>query len=202
MAACAAQLALLDPGTPLESVIHKMTLPPAGAMREPLRLDLAALARFRGVKRRQEVLLASPALTVIEDFGHHPTALAETLRSFRTRFPGARLTAVFEARSNTARMRVMQAGFMRALGQADEVFLGPVNRPEKLPEAERFDPEAVAQNLEATGVEAHWFTTNQALLEKLVSLTLPLGTGARVVAFFTNGSFDGIIGRYVAAARR
>jgi UDP-N-acetylmuramate: L-alanyl-gamma-D-glutamyl-meso-diaminopimelate ligase len=202
MAACAAQLALLDPGTPLESVIPKMTLPPAGAMREPLRLDLAALARFRGVKRRQEVLLASPALTVIEDFGHHPTALAETLRSFRTRFPGARLTAVFEARSNTARMRVMQAGFMRALGQADEVFLGPVNRPEKLPEAERFDPEAVAQNLEATGVEAHWFTTNQALLEKLVSLTLPLGTGARVVAFFTNGSFDGIIGRYVAAARR
>ena len=82
---------------------------------------LAPLVGFRGVKRRQETLLALPGLTVVEDFGHHPTALAETLRSFRSRFPGSRLTAVFEPRSNTARTRVLQPAFIEALALADEI---------------------------------------------------------------------------------
>jgi UDP-N-acetylmuramate: L-alanyl-gamma-D-glutamyl-meso-diaminopimelate ligase len=175
----------------------------------PASFKLDALERFRGVKRRQEILFSNPRVTVIEDFGHHPTALAETLQSFRARFPGAVLTAVFEPRSNTARIKTMQAGFMRALSQADEVYLGPVNRPEKLAPEERFDPEAVTQNLEAQGIEAHFAATNALLLEKLLANTLASGAAAggatrvepRVVAFFTNGSFDGIIGKYVAAAR-
>ncbi len=177
----------------------------------PLALDILPLARFRGVKRRQEVLFHSARLTVIEDFGHHPTALAETLQSFRGRFPGALLTAVFEPRSNTARSKTMQAGFMRALAQADEVYLGPISRPEKLAVDERFDPEAVAQHLEVQGVEAHFAATNALLLDRLVLNTQPGdaaktgGGGAmgkpRIVTFFTNGSFDGIIGKYVEAAR-
>lgn len=97
----------------------------------------------------------------------------------------------------------MQAGFMRALALADEVYLGPVNRPEKISAEERFDPEAVCQQLETQGVEAHFAATNAALLEKLIANTTRPGgvkTKPRVVAFFTNGSFDGIIGKYVAAA--
>jgi UDP-N-acetylmuramate: L-alanyl-gamma-D-glutamyl-meso-diaminopimelate ligase len=171
---------------------------------DPSRLALGALADFRGVKRRQEILWRDARVTVIEDFGHHPTALAETLQSFRARFAGAILTVVFEARSNTARQKSMQAGFTRALGLADEVYLGVVSRADKIPAAERFDPEAVAQNLEAQGVEAHFAPTNAALLEKLIARTAPAGPAAarpRVVAFFTNGSFDGIIGGYVAAVR-
>ena len=168
----------------------------------PAALKLDSLARFRGVKRRQEVLLATPQLTVIEDFGHHPTALAETLQSFRARFPGAVLTAVFEPRSNPARTKTMQAGFMRALAQADEVYLGPVSRPEKLAAEERFDPEAVSQHLETQGIDAHHAPTNLALFEKLLANTRSAPGGKpRVVAFFTNGSFDGIIGKYVAATK-
>ncbi len=171
---------------------------------DPSRVALGALANFRGVKRRQEVLWRDERVTVIEDFGHHPTALAETLQSFRARFAGAILTVVFEARSNTARQKSMQAGFTRALGLADEVYLGVVTRADKIPAAERFDPEAVAQNLEAQGLEAHFAPTNAALLEKLIARTAPAGPAGRprVVAFFTNGSFDGIIGGYVAAVRR
>ncbi len=172
--------------------------------KNPAALTLAALARFRGVKRRQETLFTRPDLTVLEDFGHHPTALAETLESFRARFPGAVVTAVFEPRSNTARTKVMQAGFMRALALADEVYLGPVNRPEKLAPEERFDPEAVTQHLETQGVEGHFAATNAALCDRLIANTRPAvaATGrGRVVVFFTNGSFDGIIGRYVAAAK-
>jgi UDP-N-acetylmuramate: L-alanyl-gamma-D-glutamyl-meso-diaminopimelate ligase len=175
----------------------------------PTVLKLDPLARFRGVKRRQEILLNNERVTVIEDFGHHPTALAETLQSFRARFPGRLLTAVFEPRSNTARTKAMQAGFTRALSQADEVYLGPVNRPEKLAVEERFDPEAVVQHLETQGIDAYFATTNAGLLQTLVANTVGVeaarsagGPGKpRVVAFFTNGSFDGIIGQYVSAVQ-
>jgi UDP-N-acetylmuramate: L-alanyl-gamma-D-glutamyl-meso-diaminopimelate ligase len=167
----------------------------------PAALSLAALDRFRGVKRRQEVLHATPQITVIEDFGHHPTAISETLRSFRARFPGALLTAVFEPRSNTARIRTLQAGFERALSHADDVYLGPVSRAGALRDDERFDSEAVAENLEAQGVNARQFGSNAALHEALAADTLPARGAPRVVVFFSNGSFDGIIGKYAASAR-
>jgi UDP-N-acetylmuramate: L-alanyl-gamma-D-glutamyl-meso-diaminopimelate ligase len=181
MAACAAGLAL-HPGNPAA-----------------LRLD--ALARFRAVRRRQEVRAGIPLMTVIEDFGHHPTALAETLSALRARYGGARLTAVFEPRSNTARTRILQNGFARALALADEVYLGAVSRGEALKEEERFDAEAVAQQLETQGVDAHWFASNQALCDRLMADTLPPKGEARVVVFFSNGSFDGIIDRFAAAVK-
>ncbi len=167
----------------------------------PTELALESLERFRGVKRRQEIVATTPQLTVIEDFGHHPTALAETLLSFRARFKGALLTAVFEPRSNTSTRRSMQDAYMRALSQADEVYIGALNRPERFSAQDRFDPEAVTQQLETQGLEAHFATSNVALLEMLIARTLPTATAKlpRVVVFFTNGSFDGIIGRYVAA---
>jgi len=188
MAATAAGLALADLSAPAEAL-------------DPRAVRLDSLAHFRGVKRRQETLLATPALTVIEDFGHHPTALAETLHSFRARFPGARLTAVFEPRSNTARTKALQSGFIQALAQADEVYLGAVNRADKLSAEERFDAAAVIRELAAHGVAAQTAPGNAALLDALVAATLPAGPAPRVVVFFTNGSFDGIIARYASSAR-
>ena len=169
----------------------------------PAQLKLAALARFRGVKRRQEILVNTPALKVIEDFGHHPTALAETLQSFRARFPGHVIHAAFEPRSNTSRTKVMQAAFMRVLALADEVYLGAVANAAKMKEDERFDAEAVIQHLETQGVQARTAASNAALLEKLVTDTGPDGSDRPLlVVFFTNGSFDGIIQKYVATVRR
>jgi UDP-N-acetylmuramate: L-alanyl-gamma-D-glutamyl-meso-diaminopimelate ligase len=171
----------------------------AGGVEDPRGLSLDALGHFRGVRRRQEVLASAPGLTVIEDFGHHPTAVSETLGSLRGRFPGAVLTAVFEPRSNTARVRTLQEDFLRALARADEVYLGAVSRPELLRADERFDAGAVANQLGAGGGVAWAFPTNAALLEALMARTLPPTGRPRVVVFFTNGSFDGIIGRFAAA---
>jgi len=198
MAACAAQLAILPSPTGAgEFVTHCITNRGSQAA---LRLD--ALARFRGVKRRQELLANTPRLTVIEDFGHHPTALVETLQSFRARFPGHVIHAAFEPRSNTSRTKVMQAAFMRALALADEVYLGAVANAAKMKEDERFDAEAVIQHLETQGVHACTAASNAALLEKLVANTRPGSSGKpQLVVFFTNGSFDGIIQKYVTAVR-
>ena len=168
----------------------------------PTGLSLSPLARFRGVRRRQEALVSGPRLTVIEDFGHHPTAIAGTLESFRGRFPGARLTAVFEPRSNTARTKALQPAFAQALAGADEVFIGAVNRADKLGEAERFDGAAVTAHLASRGVAASAHARNEDLLHALAAATLvSVGATSRVVVFFSNGSFDGIIARYAALAR-
>lgn len=166
---------------------------------EPTGLDVGALARFRGVKRRQQVLWARAGLTVIEDFGHHPTAVGATLRSLRARYPGARLVAAFEPRSNTARTGVMQAGFVEALATADEVFLGAVSRAEALAAGERFDAAAVIAALAARGVGAATAETNAALLGAMVARVVEETVRAQVVVFFTNGSFGGIIGGLVRA---
>jgi UDP-N-acetylmuramate: L-alanyl-gamma-D-glutamyl-meso-diaminopimelate ligase len=202
MAACAAGLALKSVLPGAKPAVHgTVATQPGLAAIDPRGINLDVLTRFRGVKRRQEVRVSTASVTVIEDFGHHPTALAETLISLRARFSGARLVAAFEPRSNTARTRVMQAGFARALSQADEVYLGAVSRAEKLADDERFDAEDVAQHLDSQGVHAQWFQTNEALLERLVQDTLPPEGPPRVVVFFSNGSFGGIIDRYAAAVK-
>jgi UDP-N-acetylmuramate: L-alanyl-gamma-D-glutamyl-meso-diaminopimelate ligase len=196
MAACAAGLALAGRG------LSKDVGPKARPTDDPTGLRLDALARFRGVKRRQEILATTPSLTIIEDFGHHPTALAETLRSFRTRFPGAKLTAVFEPRSNTARTKTLQSDFAQAFALADDLYLGAVNRAEKLAADERFDTETVVRQLGTQGVRAEAFADNQTLLAKLSADVLVAAGHPRVVIFFTNGSFDGIIPKFTAAAAK
>ncbi len=166
---------------------------------DPTKLKLDSLAKFRGVKRRQELLVNTPKLKVVEDFGHHPTALAETLQSFRARFPGHIIHAAFEPRSNTSRTKVLQTAFMRALALADEVYLGAIARPEKLKPEERFDVEAVIQHLATQGVDGYTAPTHAALLDILAANTAEETERAQLVVFFTNGSFDGIIGKFVAA---
>jgi UDP-N-acetylmuramate: L-alanyl-gamma-D-glutamyl-meso-diaminopimelate ligase len=208
MAAVAAGLAIAgNSGTNPDGAVGLTPMPAASdgpavarIAPDPTRLKLESLARFRGVKRRQEMLVSTPELTVVEDFGHHPTAIAETLHSFRARFPGSRLTAVFEPRSNTARSKVLEADFMKALAMADEVFLGAVSRAEKLAIGDRFDTGAVADHLAGLGVEAHSAPTNALLLEKLLDRTRRPIDRPRMVVFFTNGSFDGIIAGFAARA--
>lgn len=163
-------------------------------------LDLSGLACYEGVKRRQERLFERPGLLVLEDFGHHPTALENLLVSFRQRYPGQKLTAVFEPRSNTSRRNRLQKELIQALRQADEAYLGPINRPENVCESERLNLSAVVAELRLAGVDARHYPSNTSLLNALMADTLGSESAGRVVVFFTNGSFDGIIASYVVAA--
>ncbi|WP_404421573.1 UDP-N-acetylmuramate--L-alanine ligase [Nibricoccus sp. IMCC34717] len=165
------------------------------------RLSLDPLARFRAVKRRQEVLLETEHTVVLEDFGHHPTAIAETIRSLRARHPGRVVRVAFEPRSNTARTRVLQDGFRDALAEADEVFLGAVSRADKLRAEERFDADGVAAHLLRLGRAGYAHESNEALLTALQGVAAR-DARPQLVVFFTNGSFDGIIPRFVAACRK
>jgi UDP-N-acetylmuramate: L-alanyl-gamma-D-glutamyl-meso-diaminopimelate ligase len=162
-------------------------------------LSLDALAEFQGVKRRQETRLATDSLLVIEDFGHHPTAIRLTLESLRRRYPRHRLHAAFEPRSNTAVRRLLQDAFRDALAAADSVFLAPVHRAEKRDAADCFDPAAVAAALVASGRQAHAAASNDALLDALRAATATTATTTaqpHLVVFFSNGAFGGIIQKF------
>jgi UDP-N-acetylmuramate: L-alanyl-gamma-D-glutamyl-meso-diaminopimelate ligase len=161
---------------------------------DPTRLGLDALNSFRGVQRRQQVLVDRADLTVIEDFGHHPTALDLTLESLRARYPKHRLVACFEPRSNTAARKVMQDGFREALKKADEVFLAPPHRADKLGE-ERFDSAGVAAAITAAGRQGFAPASNDALLAELSAL-VNSDRSPRCVIFFSNGAFGGIIQKF------
>jgi UDP-N-acetylmuramate:L-alanyl-gamma-D-glutamyl-meso-diaminopimelate ligase len=150
-----------------------------------------ALKTFAGIKRRQEVRGVVRGVTVIDDFGHHPTAIKETLAGLRRRYAGSRLWAVFEPRSNTTRRAVFQDALPAAFADADGVFLAQVARLEQLPENERLKPEKVIADIAATGKPAFYEPTAGEIVQKLV----PLTREGDVIVVFSNGGFDGIHGR-------
>ncbi len=170
--------------------------------KNPTALRLDALAGYRGVKRRQEIHIDTPALVVLEDFGHHPTAIAQTLESLRNRYPGRRVIAAFEPRSNTAVRSILQNEFQAALAGADSAHIAPVHRAGNYRDDERLNAGVIAENLRRQGRDAHAVETNESLLENLLKETAGASPEKpALVVFFSNGAFGGIIQKFVAAER-
>jgi UDP-N-acetylmuramate: L-alanyl-gamma-D-glutamyl-meso-diaminopimelate ligase len=148
----------------------------------------SAFETFKGVKRRMEVRGVSGGVTVVDDFGHHPTAIRETMRALRVRFPGQRVWAVFEPRSNTTRRNVFQRDLAEALALADGVFVSQIARLELLQPQERLDPEKLIRDIEAGGKPAFYLPTVESIVDHLAQATRPND----VVSVFSNGGFGGI----------
>ncbi len=156
----------------------------------PLEFDLKALARFRGVRRRQDVLHQCQDWTVLEDFAHHPTAITGALEGLRAAYPGRELCVSFEPRSNTACSSLFQQAFTLALTAADRVYLGAVHRAEKMEAHLRLDTERMVSELSEVGRVAMAFETNEQLFEQIKADCAAVRKC--VFVFFTNGSFDGV----------
>ena len=143
----------------------------AAALGVPVQEAADGLARFRGVRRRQEVRGEARGVTVIDDFAHHPTAVRETIAAMRMRYPGRRLVAVLEPRSNTSRRALFQQDFADALAGADRVVVSIVP-PEPIYSAtgavtEYLDAERIAADLRGRGVEADAIDGVPAIVEAL-----------------------------------
>jgi UDP-N-acetylmuramate: L-alanyl-gamma-D-glutamyl-meso-diaminopimelate ligase len=161
----------------------------------PLGTIAEAVAKFEGVRRRQEVRGEAGGVTVIDDFGHHPTAMRETLLGLRHQYPQRRLWALFEPRSNTTRRAVFQKELPAALAQADGVIVAQVAALEQIPAAERLHPEQVVADIEAAGVPAYY----EAHADAIVARLAPLLREGDVVVVFSNGGFGGIHQKLLAA---
>ena len=162
----------------------------------PLPTIAEAIAAFTGVRRRQEIRGEVGGVTVIDDFGHHPTAMRETLLGLRHQFPKRRLWALFEPRSNTTRRAVFQHQLPEALALADGVLVAQVARLEQIAEAERLHPEQVVADIAATGIPAYYEPDADAIVARLRPLLKP----GDVVVVFSNGGFGGIHQKLLAPA--
>jgi UDP-N-acetylmuramate: L-alanyl-gamma-D-glutamyl-meso-diaminopimelate ligase len=147
-----------------------------------------ALATFQSVRRRMEIKGEVAGVLVVEDFAHHPTAMRLTLEAARTRWPGRKIWAAIEPRSNTMRRRIFQDALPDALACAGTVLFGPVNRAQLLEEGDRLSPQAIAQSIRARGGEAIAFNSAAEIAEHLADHANP----GDLVLIMSNGSFDGL----------
>jgi UDP-N-acetylmuramate: L-alanyl-gamma-D-glutamyl-meso-diaminopimelate ligase len=154
----------------------------------PVEAIVEALATFKSVKRRLEVRAEVRGITVIDDFAHHPTAIRETLRALRQAYPGQRLWAVLEPRSNTLRRNIFEDALVESLALADEVVVAAVFQSANIPEPERLHPENVVARLTAKGIPAEVLADAPAIVAALA----PRLRSGDVVAILSNGGFGGI----------
>jgi UDP-N-acetylmuramate: L-alanyl-gamma-D-glutamyl-meso-diaminopimelate ligase len=157
----------------------------------------AALKTFKSVKRRLEVKAQVNGVTIIDDFAHHPTAVAGTLKALRARYPDARLWAILEPRSNTMRRRVLQNDLARSLALADEIVVAGVFRSETVPENERMQLPELAAEISKLGKRARLLPDADAIVQAVAP---ELQTGD-VVAILSNGGFGGIYEKLPARLR-
>jgi UDP-N-acetylmuramate: L-alanyl-gamma-D-glutamyl-meso-diaminopimelate ligase len=160
---------------------------------------VAALPRYRGVKRRLELRGEAGGVSVLDDFAHHPTAVAASIGAARARFPGHRLIAVFEPRTNTSRRKVFQERYAEVFDGADRVLVRSV------PDApiysatgevtERFSAPQLADALGARGISAIALDEVGAIVEQVCAEVRP----GDVVLVMSNGDFGGIWDKLLAA---
>jgi UDP-N-acetylmuramate: L-alanyl-gamma-D-glutamyl-meso-diaminopimelate ligase len=153
----------------------------------------AAFDTFKGIKRRLEIRGIAGGVTVVDDFGHHPTAIRETLRALRIKYPTQKVWAVFEPRSNTTRRNVFQSELARAFADADAVVISQIARLEQLAPEERLDPAKLIKDIQADGKDAAYLPDVEAIVTHLVRNA----RGGDVICVFSNGGFGGIHNRLI-----
>jgi UDP-N-acetylmuramate: L-alanyl-gamma-D-glutamyl-meso-diaminopimelate ligase len=147
-----------------------------------------AIRRFRGVKRRQELLGLAQGVRVISDFAHHPTAVQLTVRAMRRRFPEEALHVCFEPRSSSSHRREFSEGYVGSFDAASKVYVAPLHRPQKVAQDDRLDPVALARAIAARGVDARAFDSIEALAQAVLGEAGPGDT----VLLLSSGAFGGL----------
>ena len=153
-----------------------------------------AVRSFEGVKRRQEIKGEKGGILVIDDFAHHPTAVAETVHAVKEKFIGRRLLTVFEPRSNTSRRSVFQERYLSSFDHADLVFIPEPSMLEKIAPADRFSSRELVGGLKDRGLEAIYLPDTEQLLEEIVGQAKE----GDVILIMSNGSFENLVGRLVS----
>ncbi len=153
------------------------------------------LEQFKGVKRRQEVRGIKNGITVIDDFAHHPTAVRETVRAVKPFYPGGRLIAVFEPRTNTSMRNIFQNIYPAAFDGADIICIRKPPLLSKIPVGEQFSSSQLVDDLKTRGRDAHYFEDTGRIIEFLIRTVQP----GDVVLIMSNGGFDNIHKRLLEA---
>lgn len=164
----------------------------AGLKPEQIR---ASLSRFEGVARRQEIRGTVNGVTVVDDFAHHPTAIAQAVAGLRQRFPKSRLWVLFDPRSNTTIRNIFQAELAESLATADFAIVSPIENPRKVDPEHRLDEEKLCSDIMARGTECYIGKN----IEDIVAHVVERVHYGDVLLVMSNGGFGGIHGKLLSA---
>lgn len=143
-------------------------------------------SNFMGVKRRQEELGNNSHRVVIDDFAHHPTAVKETIKAIRQKYPHKKICAIFEPRSATSCLKIFQTSYERAFFDADQVLFAPLGRD--LPEESRLNTHEIACSLIMRKIPAKACNSYEDLKEELKRIPTD-----HALLFMSNGDFKGLL---------
>ncbi len=146
---------------------------------------IEALASFKGVKRRLELVTQAHDIHVYDDFAHHPTAIRLTLEGLRRKVGNARILVALEPRSNTMRSGVHANELGPALLPSDHVWL-------KTGDDIDWDPQVALAPMEGRG---RVVTRSDDLLSQMLDKVRP----GDYVVFMSNAGFDACPARFAAA---
>ncbi|NOZ85816.1 MAG: hypothetical protein GXP49_06070 [Deltaproteobacteria bacterium] len=159
----------------------------------PLEEGAGTLSSFHGVARRQELLTSENKVFLVDDFAHHPTAVAHTIEAVRSFYSGeghsrGKLWAIFEPRSNTARTNIHQQEYLESLSKADHVRIAKPYNPRNLPESRLLQVHELAERLRKKGIDA-------AVIEDVDETAGEVGKLAQpgdILLLMSNGDFGGM----------
>ncbi len=159
-----------------------------------------ALRTFRGIKKRQELRGVVNNIAIIDDYGHHPTAVKETVAAIAGQYPGHRLWALFEAESNTSRRKVFEDVYPKVFGGADQVILcSPLHKEtDKLRADEIMDAALVCQRISQHGVPARFIPAVADIVDTLARELQP----GDVVLAMSGRDFQGLHGQLLDRLRQ
>ncbi len=155
------------------------------------------MSSFAGVKRRQEVRAEVDGVTVLDDFAHHPTAVRETIAAVAGRYPGRRIWAVFEPRSNTSRRNIHQEDYARSFEGAALATIRVPERTDRVPTGEELDVPRLISELARQGIDADGDSDVEALVQSVGSRAQK----GDVLLVMSNGAFGGFIDKLIAHLR-
>ena len=150
---------------------------------------------FKGIQRRLEIRGETGGIIVIDDFAHHPTAIRETLKALGQRYPGRRVWAIFEPRSNTTRRNHFQSELAEALRLAKRVVVAEIARLEQVPEGERLDPARLMEDIRTAGTKADYLPTSDEIVTQVTVQAEP----GDILCVLSNGGFGNIHQKLLAA---
>ena len=134
-----------------------------------MQLAVSHVESFRGVKRRQEVLINSDDFLFMEDFAHHPTAISQVIDSIKMHYPDYKIAVIFEPRSNTMRRNILQEELTYALLKANEIYLGALDRVENVPVHDRLDVGLLVDKLSNLGRVVAYEPDKRKLVNKVMA---------------------------------
>jgi len=143
----------------------------------PFDVACEALEKFKRVKRRLEIKHQTNAITLYDDFAHHPSAIKTTLSGLRAKVGDENIVAIIELRSNTMKLGTHQKSLIGALSYADQVFV--------------LKPENITWDIEALFKDEYLFES----IDDIVGNLIQIKQGHFVV--MSNGSFGDIFTKII-----